>query len=216
MKIIREILSIGLPSFLQMMGQSITVVFINRILRRYGGDIFISAYGIVNRINVFLLIPCFGLIQGMQPVVGYNHGAGKDGRVDRTVKISALYAGLYGGIIILFLFVFSERLLHIFSNDAMVVENGSYILRIINAGAVFTGIHMVFAAFFQGVGRTGVAMLLSLSNHVLFLLPFILGLAVVMGREGIWISFPLSAIISIIVSFYFYTKQDRSRKRGIQ
>ena len=75
--IIGEVTGIGIPSFLQLSGQSAALIIVNQFLRKYGGDLAISSYGIANRIIVFFLFPIQGISQGLQPVIGYNKGAGK-------------------------------------------------------------------------------------------------------------------------------------------
>lgn len=98
--ILREIISIGLPSFLQMASNSLTIILINNVLKQQGGDYAISSYGIVNKISTFMIIPLQGIVQGIQPIIGYNHGAGKKVRVNNTLKSAAIIAAGYGIIIL--------------------------------------------------------------------------------------------------------------------
>ena len=76
MTLLREIVFIGFPSFLQLSGTSFSLIAANRFLRQYGNDLAISVYGLVNKIDVFFRFPVSGLIQGIQPIIGQNYGAG--------------------------------------------------------------------------------------------------------------------------------------------
>ncbi len=128
--IIGEILMSGFPSFIRLASQSLTIVIINNVLRKYGGEFTIGIYGIVSKITVFLLLPLQGIIQGIQPVIGYNYGSGAKSRVSETLRCSSVIAAGYGVLMSLFLFVLSDKLMVIFSTDAEIIHRGSNILRI--------------------------------------------------------------------------------------
>lgn len=88
--IITGILSIGLaPCLVNVCGSAVTVA-INRQLADHGGDLAIGAYGIINRILILFAMLVIGLTQGMQPIIGYNHGAMKPARVLLTLKYGVL------------------------------------------------------------------------------------------------------------------------------
>lgn len=84
-RILREVILIGIPSFLQLSGYSVSILIVNVFLKKYSGDLGLSTYGIVSKINTLLLFPITGLAQGIQPIIGYNQGAGKNRRVKETL-----------------------------------------------------------------------------------------------------------------------------------
>ena len=73
--IARRSLAIGLAPFLMNVASCFVVIFINNQFKRYGGDLAIGAYGIVNRLVFLFLMIVMGFNQGMQPIAGYNYGA---------------------------------------------------------------------------------------------------------------------------------------------
>ena len=88
--IVTGILSIGMaPCLVNVCGSAVTIA-INRQLADHGGDLAIGAYGIINRILILFAMLVIGLTQGMQPIIGYNHGAMKPGRVLLTLKYGVL------------------------------------------------------------------------------------------------------------------------------
>lgn len=208
--ILREIISIGLPSFLQMASNSLTIILINNVLKQQGGDYAISSYGIVNKISTFMIIPLQGIVQGIQPIIGYNHGAGKKVRVNNTLKSATIIAAGYGIIISIMLFILSNHIMKVFSSDVQVIEMGSSILKIANWGLVFSGVYMIQMAYFQSIGNTKVSLLLCLSNYVLCFVPVILLMSFLYGLKGVWLSFPLSAIMALCISsaFIIYLRRD--------
>src|SRR5690606_12412951 len=91
-KIVADSLSIGLAPFLMNSAMSVIVILINQNLTRYGGDLAVGAYGIVNRVALLFLMVVMGLNQGMQPIAGYNYGARQMERVNKTLLFTILLA----------------------------------------------------------------------------------------------------------------------------
>ncbi len=90
--------------FTELTGVSLVMLVINNALRMYGGDsadLAISAYGVINRIAEFTLLPVFGVMQGLQPVVGFNFGAGKIERTRKALKLAVAVSAPYGVTIFL-------------------------------------------------------------------------------------------------------------------
>ncbi len=199
-KILQEIIFIGMPSFIQMFGYSISIIIINHILKKYGGDLSISTYGIVSKINTFLIIPMNGIVQGIQPIIGYNYGAQKKQRVWETIKRASLITGIYGVVISLSLIVLAEPIMYIFTSDPAVTRMGSNILKIINLGILFSGIQSIQSTYFQAVGKKLASLILSLCNYILCFIPITLIMSRIYGLDGVWYSFPISTIISFFIS----------------
>lgn len=199
-KILEEIMGIGLPSFIQMASRSLTIIVVNQVLRHYGGDLAISTYGIVSKITMFLIIPLQGVLQGVQPMIGYNYGAGNKNRVSETLKQSSVIAAGYGVFVSLSLFVLSDQFMYLFSADAEIIRMGSGILKITCLGTAFSGIQMIQTAYFQAVGKSRISFVLSLCNSILCLIPLMILFSTLFGLNGVWYSFPVSAIIALGIS----------------
>ena len=93
-RIVENIFSIGMSPFLMNVCASAIVIIFNKSLLLYGGDLAIGAYGILNRLLMLFVMVIMGLTMGMQPIVGYNHGAHKFGRVKQTRRISARFVDI--------------------------------------------------------------------------------------------------------------------------
>lgn len=92
-RIVENIFSIGMSPFLMNVCASAIVIIFNKSLLLYGGDLAIGAYGILNRLLMLFVMVIMGLTMGMQPIVGYNHGAHKFGRVKQTLKYCMIAGG---------------------------------------------------------------------------------------------------------------------------
>ena len=199
-RLLGEMIGIGIPSFFQMSGMSFAIIITNQFLRKYGGDLAISTYGIVNKILTFFMFPIMGLMQGIQPIIGYNRGARKDARVKEPLRKGILSAGIYGIAACLVLWFFASQIMYVFTSDQEVIRMGSAILAMIGTSIVFSGIQNIEAGYFQSIGKKGCSMILVLLNQVICFIPVMSILGCYYGQQGIWYSFPVSAALALGIS----------------
>ena len=199
-KIIRRALSIGLSPFLMNFAACFVVIIINQSLKKYGGDLAIGAYGIVNRVVFLVIMVVMGLNQGMQPIAGYNFGAGDVDRVRRVLKLT-IYAA---SIITTTGFLIGELLptfvVSMFTTDSELIKLASDGLRLTVIAFPIVGFQMVVSNFFQCIGMAGRAIFFSLSRQVLFLIPGLLIFPTFFESLGVWISMPISDFVASIVA----------------
>lgn len=209
--ILREIITVGFPAFARHVSGSVIAIILNNSLAFYGGELAISVYGVVNRVIMFLFMPLFGIVQGMQPIAGYNYGAKKFDRVKEAVKLSIAATTVFASIGALFGMLFPAFIIGMFDNDLELIRNGVYALRLIISMVPIIGVQIVGATLFQSLGKAMPSLLLTLSRQILFLIPFVLILPRVygLGLLGIWISFPLADFLSTIITVMLLKKEMR-------
>lgn len=219
-KIVLDSLTIGLSPFIMNAVASVIVIVINQTLIRYGGDLAIGAYGIINRVSFLFVMIVMGLNQGMQPIAGYNFGAKNFNRVNEVLKLSIFIAmGMMtlGFIIVEF---FPHAVASLFTSDKTLIQLSIEGLRIVFVLYPMVGFQMVITNFFQSIGMSGKAIFLSLTRQLLFLLPFLLVLPTFYGLKGVWYSMPAADFLATIVAAYmlfvnfgsFIKNQNRDHK----
>lgn len=199
-RIAKDSLSIGMGPFLMNSAACIVTLFINQQLLKYGGDLAIGAYGIVNRISFFFIMINMGFNQGMQPIAGYNFGARKYTRVKRVFRLTVICATIVSCIGFFVSEFIPDIAVSLFTNDTELKELADKGLRIINLAFPLVGFQMVATNFFQSLGMVHKSILLSLSRQLLFLVPLIYFMPLFFGHKGVWMSFPIADSISIILS----------------
>lgn len=128
---LKEMLLIGVPSLARQVAASGVAILVNNVLKIHGGGIAIAAYGVINRTLMVFFMPMFGIVQGMQPILGYNHGAGFHHRV-KEVSLLATKILTYISIGIFILCMAIPRfLLGIFSDDLSLLGMAVPAMRII-------------------------------------------------------------------------------------
>ena len=83
--VVWNILTIGVSPFAMQLAGSLVVVIQNYALKQYGGDLALGANGIITSVGMLLVMLIIGIAQGMQPIVGFNYGAGQHKRVQDTL-----------------------------------------------------------------------------------------------------------------------------------
>ena len=200
MSIVRQCLAIGLSPFLMNSCACLVVLICNNSLLRWGGDMAIGAYGIVNRVVFFFVTIVVGLVQGMQPIIGYNWGARKNNRVWRTLRygIAAATAITLTGALVGELM--PEPVIHIFGAGEELTLKAEHAFRLIVIAFPLVGAQMVIGNFFQSIGHAGKSIFLSLTRQLLFLVPLLVILPECYGLDGVWLSMPASDALSLITA----------------
>lgn len=201
---VKEIFIVGLPSFARQVSGSFLAIIVNNSLVYYGGDIALSAYGLINKVTMFMFMPLFGVIQGMQPIVGFNYGAEKYDRVKKVIKSSVIATTamlLFGWTFIQF---FPNLIFNIFlpvEGNQDVYDIGIPGIRLLLLAIPIVSIQIVGSSVFQALGKAKPAFILSLLRQIILLVPLLLIMPKLfgLGLMGIWISYPISDVLSTII-----------------
>jgi putative MATE family efflux protein len=215
-KIVKNSLVIGLSPFLMNSATSLVVVFVNRQLSAHGGDMAIGAYGIINRFVTLFPMIVMGLNQGMQPIVGYNYGAGHLDRVKNVLKKTIFLATCVMTLGFLVGKLIPEQIAALFTRDSELIRISAAGLQLVISFFPFVGFQMVVANFFQSIGKAGAAIFLSLTRQFLFLLPLLLILPEYFGVSGVWYSMRTADLLAFCVSLVFLIIQYRISSRKNQ
>lgn len=208
--IIREVTSIGFSSFIRSVASSFVFALVNNRLLDYGTDVSVAAYGVAVRLSRFLILPLIGVAQGLQPIVGFNHGADNPERVIRACKTGLLWGSVVSIFGFLLAQLFPSQLTSLFTEDPRLLRAGAESLRIVMLGLWAVGFHIVGTSIFQALGKAGESILLSLSREVLFFIPSLLILPGIFGLEGVWYSIPVADMLAFSVTLLMIM---RERKR---
>ena len=205
MHIIIEILTVGSATFARMVTGSVVAIVVNNSLRIFGGDIAIIIVGILQRVTMFIFMPLFGVVQGMQPIVGFNYGAKKLDRVKETLKLSLITTTAFASFGWLIIELFPLAIISVFTRDAEIIEKGSTIMRIVISMIPLICIQIVGAGLFQSLGKAVPSLILALLRQVLLFIPLVLILPRVLGLGlwGIWIAYPAADILSVVLTVLF-------------
>lgn len=211
--IFRNVLLIGMSPFLMNFAASFVVALLNRQLIHYGGDFAVGAYGIVNTYASFLVMFILGLCQGMQPIAGYNYGAGHNHRLRQvftlTMKVS-VFVGTLGALLAM---VLPRIILRAFTDSSDLLDIGVPAMRYLNVMMPLIAFTITNSQFFQSIDKPWIAIITSLSRQVLFLIPlmFIIpAIRVSMGGDGltgVWMTCTLCDVLGAALAAVLLSTQ---------
>lgn len=208
--IVSEIGSLGFVTLARQAVVSITYLFMNNILFDLGGETSVTAYAIVGRMLMFALFPVYGITQGFLPIAGYNYGANKYDRVKESIGTAIKYAIGLAILVFIVLMAFPEAITKLFTSDAEVLKETPTAMRWVFAVTPIVAIQLIGAAYFQAVGKAVPALLLTLTRQGFIFIPLIFILPRFYGELGVWIAFPISDILSTIITAYFLNREVKT------
>ena len=213
--IILSIVSIGMSPFSMQIGTSMVVIFINSTLLKYGGDLAIGAYGIINSINMLIVMFIVGLNQGTQPIVGFNYGAGNYSRMFTTIKKAVIVATCFSVFGFILGIIFPRMAVSLFTNDINMIDISANAMRISVIMFPVIGIQIVISNFFQSIGKAKISIFLSLTRQFIFFIPALFILPPLFKLNGAWASMPVSDGLAFFVSIstfaLFYKKFKQTK-----
>ncbi len=205
--LVSEISSLGFVTLARQAVVSITYLFMNNILFDLGGEVSVTSYAIVGRMLMFAMFPVLGLTQGFLPIAGFNYGAQNYTRVKETIHIAIKYAMIMATFVFILLMLFPEAITKMFTTDIEIISKTPSDMRWVFAATPIIAIQLIGAAYFQAIGKATPALILTLLRQGLFFIPLILILPKFYGELGVWVSFPISDVLSTIVTAYFLNRE---------
>jgi putative MATE family efflux protein len=205
-----NILSLGFAPFSRQIAMSFVLGIMNHSLYFYGGDIAVTAMGIVYSILSLISMPLQGLTQGSQPIIGYNYGAKLYSRV-RKAYIWAIASGfVFTVIAFAFLQLFPHVLFGIFTKEkGELLDIGIRCLRISMLMLPIVGFQMISANYFQAIGKPLQSILMGLSRQVFGYIPLLLLLPRIWGLNGVFYAMPVSDFLSAILALVLITLDQK-------
>lgn len=207
--IISEIGSLGFVTLARQAVVSVTFLLVNNALYNFGGETSVTAYAIVGRLSMFALFPIYGITQGFIPIAGFNFGADQHDRVKEVIFTAIKYATIMAAMVFIALMVFPEVITKWFTTNEDVINITPTNMRWAFAAVPILALQLIGAAYFQAVGKAIPALILTLTRQAIFFIPLMYIMPVYFGEFGIWMSFPISDVLSTIVTWFFLRREIR-------
>lgn len=199
-KILKAMFSIGIASFMQTTATSISSMILLHSVVKYGGDIALGAFGIIQRIMMISNLPAMTIGQGLQPLLGFNYGAKRFKLAIKGIYLAYLSATVLSVIAFIFVYHYPGPIVQIFRNDPELIEMGAYAAKLTFLALPLMGILMVSQMIFQALGRATQAFITAIARPIVFLVPLVLILPHSLGLDGVFLSLPAADTISFILA----------------
>ena len=202
---IGKIYSVAMPSTMMSALVSVMTYGMNIILKNYE-ETAATVFGVYYKLQSFVVMPVFGMNNGIVPIIAYNYGAGKGERIVKTIKLGACFAT---GVMIvgLALFqIFPNLFLGFFNPDEEMLRVGNPALRTLSFSYIFMGASIVMTSTFQALGNGVWSLLVFIVRMIAPALP----LAWLFGKLGgvgmIWLAMPICECLGLILAAFLMRK----------
>lgn len=199
--VVMSMISIGAAPCIVNVASCLVNVLINRSLVAHGGDMAIGAAGIFVTVTSLIVTVVLGICMGLQPIIGYNYGAGRFDRLKRAYWLAVAVSTLICTVGWAIGLGIPSVVARIFTTDQFLIDSTVVRLRHAMWAFIVVGFQVISTCFFQSIGAPARAMILSLARQVIFLIPLMLWLSDAYGVEGVWLSFPISDLCATVVTF---------------
>ena len=213
--IFRNILLIGMSPFLMNIAASAVVALLNKQLLRFGGDLAVGAYGLANTFGSLSVMLILGLCQGMQPIAGYNYGAGHPLRLKEVYTLTRRINTLIGLVGALLALTLPHAMLRMFTKEEELIQIGIPAMRFMLVMFPLVGFTITNSNFFQSIDKPWIAIVTSISRQVLFLIPMIYLVPRIFinmggsGLIGVWASLTISDVLGALLAFLLMLSQRK-------
>ncbi len=193
------VMAIGIPASLNNILMSCSNIVYNKQLVGYG-DTPVAAMGVAMKTNMLVVLLQIGLCAGIQPLIGYNYGAGNTKRLKQVFRFTGMCAVALGTLLTLLMVVAREPIIRAFIDDAAVIEQGIKMMIALQLSGPVIGILFLCINTLQGMGKAIPSLVLTICRQGLVFVPMILILNAVFGLDGIIYAQPVADYISIAVA----------------
>ena len=213
--IFRNIILIGMSPFLMNVAASGVVALLNRQLIHYGGDLAVGAYGIINTFGSLAVMLILGVCMGMQPIAGYNYGAGHPQRLKEVYFLTMKVNVIIGMVAAVLALIIPHVLLRAFTKEEELIQIAIPGMRFMLVMFALVGFTITNSNFFQSIDKPWIAIVTSLSRQVLFLAPMIYIIPPLFenighhGLTGVWASMTISDVLGAALAFVLMLTQRK-------
>ena len=216
-KIMKPILTVGIPSIIMMAIGSVMNFGMNQIFLGFKdyGETAAGVFGIYFKLQSFVLMPLFGINNASISIIAYNYGARLPKRITGTLKRGV---GTAMGIMLAGLLVFQlfpNELLGIFNPSDTFLALGRSALQIVSLHFPLAAIGIALSASFQAMGNGIYSTVISLMRQLVVLLPAAFLLSLTGDVHAVWWSFPIAEVASTVTSLLFYLRIYKKRIRPL-
>lgn len=208
----KKILYVAAPATAGMLITPLSIAIITRLVAGYGKE-SVASFGIVSRIEMFVLMIIAALGSVMTIFAGQNWGAKKKDRIIKAYKIASSFSMGWGLLLFSVCFILAPHLATIFNNDETVIDISAHFLRIVSISYGFLGIVMLSGAVLNGINKPFRAMIITLARMFILYVPLAYLASKLWGLNGIFWSAFVSNILTCILAVIQVVNNIDSNKK---
>ena len=184
---------------------SLLISVLNGILSAFSGT-YVLVLGAYYKLQTFIYLTANGIIQGIRPLMGYNYGAGEQGRVKEIYRTSLKL--IMGVMLIgtLLSWILPGQLIGLFTSNPETIQIGIRALHIISLGFIVSAVSVTSSGALEGLGKGTPALVISLLRYALVIIPAAFCFSRFAGADGVWYAFCFSEFVTAGCALFIYRR----------
>lgn len=212
----RQIYAVGFPSVIMQSISAVMMLGLNTIFTMNDSAVSVTVLGVYFKLQSFVFMPCFGLNQGVLPVLGYNYGARNKKRVYSTLKCGIIIAVCIMAVGVTLMWLIPDKLIAMFGGDQSLLEAGVPAFRIISLCFIPAAVSIILITLFQATGKGFRGLFISFARQLVVLLPVAYLLSVTLGVGYVWYAFPIAEAVALVIALLFFLDLVRRDFKKLQ
>lgn len=204
-EIIITIVAVGFSTFIIEISDAVVSVILNNTLADYG-DTSIIVIGVISKVSMFMYITMLGITSAMQPIVAFNYGAKNYERVKEVVRRASKIAHITTFAMWTIMMIFANEIISCFVKEQDILNNAVGAFRIMISIFPIVGVYFTAIYYYQAIEESKISLVLSIFRQLLIFIPVVLVCVRIFGVLGVWISYPISDMISAITGYIYMKK----------
>lgn len=201
---LKNIYAVGFPGIIMQSIGSVMIIGLNGVLAP--SEVSVTVLGIYYKLQSFVFMPCFGLNQGVMPIIGYNYGARNKKRLYSALKRGIIIAVIIMTIGTILMWTIPDKLISLFGGTEQLMKTGIPAFRIISTCFIPAAVGILFTTLFQAVGKGLYSLIMSFARQLVLILPIAYLLSIVFNLDAVWYAFPIAEIGSLTIALLFFIK----------
>ena len=206
MKIARQELSLGFPSFIAQLSSGIVMITFNAIILKLEGNTGVAAYGVIANISLVIVAVYTGIAQGIQPLISRFYAVGSNRQVQAVLRYAMITMLTISCAIYFFILIFAQPIAAVFNseNNAELQRIAVMGLKLYFVSNLFVGYNIILSGFFASIERALPAQILSILRGLILMIPAAFLLSAIWKMVGVWLAYPITEALVALLGFMIY------------
>ena len=205
--VVRDIFTIGVSQFLKSIADCASSIVLVKMVSKYGGDIGLSTFSVVQRVMMFASMPSMVIGMAMQPILGFNYGAKRFREAIRSISLSLWISTALGAAALLVLISFPAPIISIFTSDPSLISSATFAFRLMFLGLPLFNFFNVSQLVFPSIGKALPTFVISIVRPLCFIGPMAFTLSYFFLMKGTWLTFPTADTLAFFLVLSFFIPQ---------
>ena len=187
-----------------------TYIF-NIVLMVRIGEMGVSAFSIILYIASLVTAVFSGICNGISPIISFNYGANNNERIDKILKLAILTISIIGVFSAIIMVFGGETLIAMFvEGDSELVKVTTEATNLYSIAFVFNGLNILASAYFTALENARTSAIISVLRGIILIIVFIITLPMILGDIGIWLTVPISELVTVIIAINYMKKTNKN------